>query len=187
MGDRAAVADLLPIRQSFTIQGKGFLKIAYLPRDMCHLALMPGDTELISHFPVEIQHEVCMFSSLGQIAPIECQPGQDALGSYGCIRIHGSLRQGKTFFHIGLQLFCSLWSMNFHRYICQSLQNIGEFLSISQFSADVFAFVQRVECQPLHHPENADENPKKLSACTNVNLSSNCRARATPCLAASLP
>src|SRR5215207_1703249 len=131
MCDRAAMTDLLPIGESFTIQGKGFLKIAELPRGMCHVALMPGDSAMISHFLVEIEHEVCMFSSLREIAMEKCQPGQQALGSYGCVRVYGTLRQGKTLLHVGLQLFCSLRSINFNRYICQSLQNIGEFLSVS--------------------------------------------------------
>src|SRR5687768_3910219 len=97
MCDRAAVANLLPIGESFTIQGQRLIIIADLPRYMCHRALMPGDTELIAHFPVEIKHKVCMFSSLSEIAAIECQPGQYALGSYRRLRVHRSLRQGKAF------------------------------------------------------------------------------------------
>src|SRR6185295_19057000 len=55
MSDRAAVTDLLPLQERFTVQGQRFLIIAELPPDMCHLALVSGDTELISHFLMEIK------------------------------------------------------------------------------------------------------------------------------------
>src|SRR5690242_7069448 len=141
MCDRAAVAHLLPIWESFSIQGQRFLIIADLPRDMGHRGLLPGDTELISHVPVEIQHMVCMFSSLREIATIKCQPGQNAFGSYRCLRVNGSLRQGEAFFQIGLQLFCSLWSMNLQRCIGERLQNPCELVVVAEFPAESFAFV----------------------------------------------
>ena len=53
----------------------GLFTAEELPRGMCHPALMPGDCKLISHFPMKIQHQIGVFSSLSEIASKECQPG----------------------------------------------------------------------------------------------------------------